>query len=165
MKILRYGDDENTWEPLKNLAHLDVFKEYIAQQKSVGSSRRKNATPKKIVKFKNYASKSSEALSSTHAAATKADDDEQSDKDPPSEEDEDDVHNGTAEMDETGKGMQTFTFLFTINEPNKLVLSGPTIAHFVKNSRCRYRIEIAHCFMKWNTALAQYGSNSLCRCE
>ena len=94
-----------------------------------------------------------------------ADDDEQSDKDPQSEEDEDDVYNGTAEMDETGKGIQTSICLFTINEPNKLVLSGPTIAHFVKNSRCRYRIEIAHCFMKWNTALAQYGSNSLSRCE
>ena len=136
VKILRYDDDQSIWEPLENVAHLVAFKEYIAQQKSVGSSRKKNAIPKKIV---NYARKSSEALSSTHTAATKADDDEQSDKDPQSEEDEDDVHNGTAEMDETGKGIQTSICLFTINEPNKLVLSGPTIAHFVTNSRCRYK--------------------------
>ena len=85
VKILRYDDDQAIWEPLENVAHLVAFKEYIAQQKSVGSSRKKNAIPKKIV---NYARKSSEALSSTHAAATKAD-------------------------DETGKGIQTSICLFT----------------------------------------------------
>ena len=83
MKILRYGNDQNTWEPRKNLAHLAIFKEYIAQH---GSG-------------KNYASKSSEALSSTRSAAKKAGDDEQSD--PQKEEDE------AAEIDKSGKGIQT----------------------------------------------------------
>ena len=90
------------------MAHLDVFKEYIAQQKSAESSQKKKATPKKV--FKNYASKSSKALSSTRATrAKKADDDEQSDDDEQKdEEDEDDGHNEAAEMNETGKGIQTF---------------------------------------------------------
>ena len=113
MKILRDDDDENTWEPRKNLAHLVVFKNYIAKQKSAESSQKKNATPKKVIK--NYAYKSPLALSSTRAAAKKADEE--------NEEDEDDE---TTEMDETGKGIQISICLFTINEPNKLALSGPT---------------------------------------
>ena len=131
MKILRDDDDENTWEPRKNLAHLVVFKNYIAKQKSAESSQKKNATPKKVIK--NYAYKSPLALSSTRAAAKKAGEDEEN------EEDEDDGRNETAEMDETGKGIQISICLFTINEPNKLVLIEPTIANFVKNSRCRYK--------------------------
>ena len=112
MKILRYDDDENTWEPRENLEHLEVFKEYIAQH---GSG-------------KDYAKKSSKELSAAHAALLvdddEADDDEdqsdedqsdedqsdeeQSDEEPQSDEDEDDGHNETAEIDEPGKGIQTF---------------------------------------------------------
>ena len=151
MKILRCDDDENTWELRDNLAHLVVFKEYMArfgshyatkssvalsaQQKSAESGRKKNATPKKVIK--NYAYKSPLALSLTRAAAKKADDDEQSDEGPQSEEDEDDGRDETAEIDESGKGIQTSICLFTIwadyinfhlpiNEPNKLVLIEPT---------------------------------------
>ena len=46
------------------------------------------------------------ALSST------ADDDEQSDEDPQKEEDEDDGHNETAEIDESGKGIQTLPIYY-----------------------------------------------------
>ena len=104
VKILRYDDDENTWEPRENLEHLEVFKEYIAQH---GSG-------------KDYAKKSSKELSAAHADAAllvdddEADDDEdqsdeeQSDEEPQSDEDEDDGHNETAEIDEPGKGIQTF---------------------------------------------------------
>ena len=122
MKILRCDDDENTWELRDNLAHLVVFKEYIArygshyatkssvalsaQQKSAESGRKKNATPKKVIK--NYAYKTPLALSLTRAAAKKADEDEQK------EEDEDDGRDETAEIDESGKGIQTSICLFTI---------------------------------------------------
>ena len=111
MKILRYDDAENTWEPRKHLAHLNVFNDYIAQKKSGESSQKKktgssHSTPKKDVK--KYAPKSSNALSSTRAK--KVDDDEQSgeDQQKDKEEGEDGDHKETVEMDDSGKGIQPF---------------------------------------------------------
>ena len=115
---LSYDDVENTLEPEENLAHLKVFKDYIAKMQTSdsdegihGQNAGSNSTKKMI---KKYALNSLKATSSSNYSKTDVsiENHEQSGKGHMVEDEEnDEANNDTIVIDEVGKGKSSILTL------------------------------------------------------